>query len=478
MASGRGEKSKEHNMFPKKTYQTRRALIKRDLSTGLLLFLGNDEQAINFADNPYPFRQDSSFLYYFGIREPGLAALIDIDEDVSILFGEELTIDEIIWMGQRESLSERGKRAGVDEVRPFAALTDYLNKAKKRGQAIHYLPPYRPQNKICLWEYLGISPDAAQQKASVDFIKAIARQRSVKSKEELIEIEKAVNVSADMHLLAMQMAQPGVSELQIANAVQAFAQNSGGALAYPIILSKHGEILHNHSHTHTLEEGDLVLHDAGAETEMGYAGDLTRTFPVSERFSQQQGELFDIVHSALQQASASMKPGTRFLDVHFTACRALVDGLKAIGLMKGDTEEAVAAGAHTLFFQCGTGHMMGLDVHDMEDLGEQYVGYTDLAPKDQQTFGLKSLRLGKELESGYVVTVEPGIYFIPDLIDLWKAESRHKDFINYPAVEGYRNFGGVRLEDNYVITESGYSKLGKHLPCSRREIEEIKLSSK
>lgn len=461
-------------MFNPTTYIQRRETLKRNISGGVLLFLGNNESPINFADNAFRFRQDSTFLYYFGIQEPKLAAIIDLDEDRIMLFGDELTLDETVWMGRSETLSEKGLKSGVDRLYSSWELTAYLDKVQQQHRRVHFLPPYQPENKLRLWQLLAIDPNNLSAQASLAFIQAVVAQRSIKSEEEIIEIEKAVNISVEMHLIAMKMAKPGMTELQIANAIQAYAQNAGGALAYPTILSVHGEILHNHKHIHTLQAGQLVLNDSGAETGMGYAGDLTRTFPVSEQFTTKQREIYEIVLDALEQSSSLLAPGVRYLDVHYAACKTLVEGLKAIGLMHGDTEEAVAAGAHTLFFQCGTGHLMGLDVHDMEDLGEQHVGYTETLKKDTKTFGLKSLRLGKQLQPGFVLTVEPGIYFIPELLDTWKSENKLAAFINYPAVGQYRDFGGIRIEDNFLITPHHHRKLGKQLASTVKEVEELR----
>lgn len=463
-------------MFETSIYVTRRNRLKSQVSHGLLLFLGNDEQAMNYADNTYPFRQDSSFLYYFGIQEPKLAAVIDLDENKEILFGDELTIDEIVWMGRQETLQEKGEKSGLSIVRPIKDLYNYLKLAAGKNRNIHYLPPYQPTNQIKLFNLLGIHPLEQRAKASVSFIKAVIAQRAIKSDDEVKQLDLAVNTSVDMHLHAMKMAREGLTELQIANAIQEIAQNGGGKLAYPTILSVHGEILHNHKQLNTLKSGQLVLNDSGAETAMGYAGDLTRTFPVDKHFSTQQKEIYQVVLQAFEKASMMVAPQIRYLDVHLSACAVLFDGLKELGLVRGNTTEAIANGAHTLFFQCGTGHMMGLDVHDMEDLGEQYVGYTDTLRKDTKTFGLKSLRLGKELEPGYVITVEPGIYFIPALFALWKAENKLTEFINYQAVEKYLNFGGVRIEDNYLVTSSGNRRLGKYLAKTVEEVEAIRNS--
>ncbi|WP_134090217.1 aminopeptidase P family protein [Olivibacter sp. XZL3] len=463
-------------MFEKSIYIERRKRLKNEFSSGLLLFLGNDEQPMNYTDNTFPFRQDSSFLYYFGIQEPKLAAIIDLDEDKEILFGDELTIDEIVWTGQQETLMEKSGKSGISTLLPSASLYDYLQRTQEQKRLVHYLPPYQPNNKIKLFNLLGIHPIEQEKKASIPFIKAVVAQRSIKSAEEISQIDMAVNTSVEMHLHAMKMAKEGLTELQIANAIQEIAQNGGGKLAYPTILSIHGEILHNHKHSNTLRKGQLVLNDSGAETAMGYAGDLTRTFPVDGQFSNKQKEIYTVVLQAFEQASAMLAPGVRYLDVHLKACTVLFDGLKELGLVKGDTAEAVAKGAHTLFFQCGTGHMMGLDVHDMEDLGEQYVGYTESLKKDTTTFGLKSLRLGKELEAGYVLTVEPGIYFIPELFARWKAENKLADFINYSAVANYMGFGGVRIEDNYLVTHAGNRRLGNYLAKTVEEVEALRNS--
>ncbi len=461
-------------MYSKETYISRRNELKNKVQAGILLFLGNDESPMNYADNAYSFRQDSTFLYYFGLSMPKLAAVIDLDSGEEILFGDEMTLDEIVWMGRQETLKEKSLKAGLEQVLPLENLHTFLQKVRNQKRSIHYLPPYRPENILRLFHLLGIEPASCKENTSLEFIKAVISQRSIKSSEEINEIEKAVNITREMHLTAMQMAAAGMSENAIAAAIHAKALGGGGNIAYPIILTVHGEILHNHHHENILKDGQLILNDSGAETAMGYAGDLTRTFPVSAKFTEAQKEIYTIVFNALDSAVALLKPGTRYLDVHLQACRVIVNGLKELGLMQGDTDEAVAAGAHAMFFQCGTGHMMGLDVHDMEDLGEEYVGYTDALRKNATQFGLKSLRLGRELQTGFVLTVEPGIYFIPELIDKWKAEGRFTEFINYTQLEQYRNFGGIRIEDNYFITESGAQLLGKPLAKTIQEIEALR----
>ncbi|WP_051293386.1 aminopeptidase P family protein [Olivibacter sitiensis] len=461
-------------MFNTSTYINRRNKLQQSVSDGILLFLGNAESPMNFADNAYHFRQDSTFLYYFGINEPNLSAVMDVETGDCIVFGNEHSMDEIIWMGRLETLSSKAEKSGVTCTKPSSSLSEYLNKALSKGRTVHFLPPYRDGNKIKLHQFLNIPLESVSQYASVPFIKAVVAQRSIKSEEEIAEIENAVNNSVAMHTVAMRMAKSGMNEKQLAAMVQFAAESTGGHLAYPTIMTVNGQILHNHHYHNILQEGQLILNDSGAETAMGYAGDLTRTFPVSGKFTTKQSDVYQIVLNALDIATAALKPGVKYLDIHLLSCKILVAGLKELGLMKGDTEEAVAAGAHTLFFQCGTGHMMGLDVHDMEDLGEQYVGYTDTFKKDTSTFGLKSLRLGKELQTGYVLTVEPGLYFIPELIDLWKAEKKLEAFINYDKVEEYRDFSGIRIEDDVVITADGHRILGQPLAKSISEIEGLR----
>lgn len=460
-------------MFKTETYKNRRARLKKDIGEGIVLLLGNEESPMNYMDNTYPFRQDSSFLYFFGLDYPGLFGYIDVDSGKEILFGDDLTMDDIIWMGTKPSLLERSKPVGINTVLPLICLKDYLDNAIKNDRKIHFLPPYRAENKIMLWKLTGTPPGKTHEKASVDLVKAVVNQRIYKSPEEIDEIEKAVNITADMHLAAMQMAKPGMTEAQIAARVHEIALSGGGDISFPIIATTHGETLHNHYHGNWLESGQLFLLDAGAETSMHYAGDMSSTFPVDKTFTSRQKEIYQVALDAHLVAVNMLKPGVNFKEVHLSACRTIASGMKELGFMKGDIEEAVEKGAHALFFPCGTGHMMGLDVHDMEDLGEVYVGY-DGQPKSTQ-FGLKSLRLGRSLEPGFVLTIEPGIYFIPELIGQWKTEGKFKEFINYEKVEQYTDFGGCRNEEDFVITESGARCLGKPLPKTIDEVEKTRL---
>ncbi|MCJ7589479.1 MAG: aminopeptidase P family protein [Candidatus Aminicenantes bacterium] len=458
-------------MFDRDVYRARREGLRRGLGPGIALFLGNDESPMNYADNTYRFRQDSSFLYYFGLDTAGLVAIIDLDEGTETLYGPELTVEDFVWTGPLPSLGDRAALAGVERVMAPARLEEDLGRIRQAGRAVHFLPPYRPENKLKLLAWLGVPPDRASAEASVPFIRAVVEQRSVKSPEEIAEIEKAVDISVDMHLAALRLVRPGFTEARIAAAVHQVALAAGGDLSFPIIATVHGEVLHQHAQTETLTSGGMFLLDAGAETALHYAGDLSTTMPVDGRFTDRQKDVYRIALAAHETAKSALKPGAPHLDVHLAACRMIAEGLKGLGLMKGDLDEAVRRGAHALFFPCGEGHMMGLDVHDMEDLGEVYVGYEG-RPKSTQ-FGLKSLRLARPLRPGFVVTVEPGIYFIPQLIDQWRAENRFPEHIDYDRVEAYKDFGGLRNEEDVLITGNGHRVLGRKKPLTVEEIEAL-----
>ncbi|MCD8262873.1 MAG: aminopeptidase P N-terminal domain-containing protein [Tannerellaceae bacterium] len=457
-------------MFSKDTYIARRAQLKKTIGSGLLLFLGNDESGMNYADNTYHFRQDSTFLYFFGLPYAGLSAIIDIDNNREIIFGDELTIDAIVWMGTQPTLREKSERVGITEIRASAELEQYLKKAQQQSQTIHYLPPYRAEHQIKLFRWLGIIP--GNEKPSVDFIYGVVNQRNYKSEEEIAEIEKACIITADMHLTAMRMVRPGIRECEVAAAVTEVAQANDYQLSFPVIATINGQTLHNHYHGNMIKSGDMLLLDAGAETQMGYAGDMSSTIPADSTFTQRQKDIYDIAVAAHETAVAALKPGIRFEAIYDEACRVIMEGLKGFGFVKGDPVEAVKAGAHALFMPCGLGHMTGLDVHDMENLGEVYVGYNG-RPKSTQ-FGRKSLRLGRELEPGFVLTIEPGIYFIPELIDLWRSQNKFTEFINYEKVSTYKDFSGIRNEEDYLITETGARLLGKKIPLRTEEVEALR----
>lgn len=459
-------------MFQAEVYSQRRKILCEKIRSGIILFWGNDESPMNYPDNTYHFRQHSSFLYYFGIDFPSIAAILDVDNQRELIFGDDFTIDDLVWRGPQPTIEQRAFLSGISETQPMVKLYTILKEAQASRKVIHFLPPYRPENKIKLLRFLNIRPDQVNLNASSELVKAVISQREIKSAVEIQEIEKAVDLTVDMHLTAMQFTRPGMTEAQVAARVHEMVLARNCTLSFPIIATKNGQTLHNHSHLNILNEGDLFLLDAGAETQGHYAGDLSSTFPVGRRFTTIQKVIYQASLDAHETAIQMVSAGVRFKDVHLAACRSIASSMKALGLMKGDTDEAVANGAHALFFPCGTGHMMGLDVHDMEDLGEVWVGYDGEAKSNQ--FGLKSLRLAKALRPGHIITIEPGIYFIPELIDLWKAEGRFNDFLNWSEIEKFRNFGGIRNEEDFLVTETGCLLLGKAKPKTIDEIETIR----
>lgn len=459
-------------MFSKDTYVNRRAELKKRVGSGVILLLGNDEAGCNYADNTYDFRQDSTFLYYFGLPYAGLNAIIDIDNDRDIIFGDELTIDSIVWMGNQPTLHEKSAMVGADEVRPAAELRSYLDKARAAGRNIHYIPGYRGEHSLALWKLLDIKP--GEDTPSVDLIRAVVDMRNHKTAEEIAEIARACDVTAEMHKAAMKAVRPGMYEYEIMSIIEAEAKKAGMRLSFPIIATTHGQTLHNHAYHHKIKSGDMLLVDAGAETPMGYAGDMSSTVCADAAYTPRQKVIYDLQRAAHRAAVDALKPGVPFKDVYELSARVICDGLKGLGLMKGDAADAVEAGAHAMFFPTGLGHMMGLDVHDMENLGEVWVGY-DGKPKSTQ-FGRKSLRLARPLEPGFVLTIEPGIYFIPELIDYWGSEKRFADFINYDELNKWRDFGGVRNEEDYLITADGARRLGKEIPLTTESVEAYKKS--
>lgn len=459
-------------MFQQKTYIERRNALKEKVGKGLILLFGNEESSMNYTDNTYHFRQDSTFLYYFGIQRPGLAAVIDIENNREIIFGDEFTVEDFVWMGPQPTIAEKAERCGIGDVIPSRELSVLLDRAKQAGQPIHFLPLYRPENKIKLQELIGIVPKEVATKFSIDLVKAVVSQREFKTEEEIIELTNAVDVSVDMHVAAMRFAKPGMTEAQVTSEIHKIAIAAGGNISFPIIATINGQTLHNHYHGNIIKEGDLFLVDAGFENQMSYAGDLSSTIPVSKKFTTEQKEIYQLTLDAHQASIDALGLGIPFKNAHIAACTTIFDGLKAMGFTKGNTSDAFEAGAHALFFPCGTGHMMGLDVHDMEDLGEVWVGY-DGKPKSTQ-FGLKSLRLAKPLQAGHVFTIEPGIYFIPELIDLWRSQNNFNDFINWEKVNSYRNFGGIRNEEDFIMSENGAQLLGKPKPKTIDEIEAIR----
>ena len=449
-------------MFSKETYINRRKALKELVGNGLVIILGNNDSPANYPNNCYTFRQDSSFLYFFGAKRDGLAGAIDIDNDKEYFLGNDIDIDDIVWYGSVESIRDMADMVGVAQTAPFNKLTELVAQAKQTGQKIHFLPPYRHDHMILLEELLGLKPSQQKEASSMELIKAVVTLRSTKSDEEIKEIERACSIGFKMHTTAMKLAQPGVTEHFIGGTIDGIANALGDKVSFSSIVTMHGEILHGAPKMNYLEAGRLLLVDAGAETINNYCSDHTRTTPVSGKFTHRQRDIYTIVEQAHDLALKKAKPGVLWYDVHMDVCRLITNGLKDLGLMKGDTEEAVASGAHALFLPHGLGHMMGMDVHDMENLGQTNVGYDEeIQPSTQ--FGTASLRMGRRLQKGFVVTDEPGIYFIPDLIDNWKANNINSDFLNFDVIEKYKDFGGIRIEDDVLVTENGVRFLGKDI---------------
>jgi len=457
-------------MFDPAIYRERRNRLKKDVGSGLILLLGNDEVGMNYAANTYHFRQDSTFLYFFAVDLPGLAALIDIDRNTETLFGDDLTVADIVWTGPQPTIAEQAKAAAVAATAPASDLEKRIADAIAQGRRVHVLKPYRAEHTLKITALLGIKPTMVTSYRSEPLHKAVVAQRNVKSAHEVSEIEQAIGVSRQMYLAAMAAAKPGKYEYEVVSEIIRVAKANGHDLSFPIICSVHGETLHNHHHGNLMQQGDVMVLDSGVETPMKYASDITRTIPVGGTFTPQQRQIYEMVLRAQLAAIKAIKPGVPYRDVHLLAARSFATDLNAAGLMKGDVDEAVAAGAHALFFPHGLGHMIGLDVHDQENIGEAYVGYEPGVERSTQ-FGLGYLRLARPLKPGFVLTVEPGLYFIPQLIDQWKAEKRNAAFINYKEVEKFRNARGYRIEDNVLVTKSGNRVLGPPIPKTVADVE-------
>lgn len=459
-------------MFNKETYIHRRDQLRAKLTGGIILLLGNSYAPINYASNVYPFRQDSSFLYFFGVDRSNLAGIIDIDEDKHYIFGDDISIHDVVWTGHKPTIQESAAKTGISLTAPLDKLAALLEQAKNQSRKIHFLPPYRSDNMMLLEKLLGISAAQTKDHASTDLMKAIVALRSIKEEQEITEIDHACDIAYEMHLAAMKQARAGMSEREIFAIISNVAA-AHGSFAFIPIVSKRGEILHNFHYEHQLKIGDLLLVDAGFDSHSHYTSDLTRVTPIGGKFLQKQREIYDIVLQASNNAIDNAEPSVKYLDLHLQAAKIIASGLKDLGLMQGSVDEAVRQGAHALFFPHGLGHMLGLDPHDMENLAENYVGYDEETKRGNQ-FGTSHLRLAKSLQSGFVLTVEPGIYFIQALIDQWQAAKKFREFINYEKVNEYRNFGGIRIEDNIVITDTGCRLLGKsRLPVTVEEVENV-----
>jgi len=459
-------------MFSSEIYTTRRNKLRSSIKSGILIFPGNNEAAYNYRANTYAFRQDSTFLYLFGLDEPDLIGLIDIDINIDYLFGNDPDIEDVIWSGPQAKLSDKALKVGVQNTASLSHLGFILSEAIQKGRKIHFIPPYRAETSILLESLLGIHHASLKKYISVELIKALVDLRSVKEEGEIQDIEKMVDVAYDMHTSVMKKAKEGVYEKELTGLIEGIAASHGYGISFPVILSIHGETLHNHHHGNYLKKGDLLISDAGVESELHYASDITRTTPVGGSFSNQQKEIYEIVLKANEQVIINCKPGIRYLDMHMLAAKIIAGGLKDLGLMKGNTDDAVKKGAHALFFPHGLGHMLGLDVHDMENYGEDFIGYDDSVNRST-LFGTAYLRLARKLQPGFVFTDEPGIYFIPELISIWKQEKKFEEFIDYSKVEKYIGFGGIRIEDNLLITNDGCRLLGKPIPKTVNDVENI-----
>ena len=462
-------------MFDKATYVNRRAKLKELVKSGIIILFGNNESPCNFpANGYYPFRQDSSFLYYFGLNRDGLVGVIDVDNDIETLVGNDIDIEDIVWYGSVNSVHDMAERVGVKNTAPMKSLKTICNDAMRQKRRIHFLPPYRHDIKIQIFDLLGIHPVQQKEAASMDLIKAIVKMRSTKEAQEIEELERASVIGYKMHTTAMRLVKPGLTEKYVAGQVSGVANSYGAMVSFPTIFSQHGEIMHGGPSMAELESGRLVLCDCGAETVNNYCSDHTRTFPVNGKFTQRQLEIYSIVEACHDHALDISKPGVKYMDVHFSVCRLMTEHLKELGLMKGDTDEAVAAGAHAMFLPHGLGHMMGMDVHDMENLDQINVGFDEETRPRLDQFGTNCLRMGRRLEEGFVVTDEPGIYFIPALIDDWKASGHCSEFLSFDKIETYKDFGGIRIEDDILITKDGCRFIGEHrIPYHPKDVEEF-----
>ena len=458
-------------LFSKNTYVERRARLRQLVGHGLIVLMGNNESPMNYPSNTYKFRQDSSFLYFFGQHRDGLVGVIDADSGTETLLGDEIDIDDIVWYGEVTSVVQMAEECGVAHTAPMAALTEMVAQAQKAGRKVHFLPPYRHETMIRLHDLLGIHPSQQRDAASQGLIQAVIQLRLVKSAEEIEELERAAAIGYEMHTTAMRLCRPGVTEAYIGGVLDGIAASHGSMVSFQSIVSMHGEILHGYPSARPLEAGRLLLCDAGAETREHYCSDHTRTTPISGTFTQRQKDIYNIVVDCHDLALTHARPGVRWWDVHYDVCRLMTNRLKDLGLMKGDTEAAVQAGAHALFLPHGLGHAMGMDVHDMEGLGQTFVGY-DEETRPSTQFGTASLRFARRLEEGHVVTDEPGIYFIPALIDLWRKEGTNAEFLCFDEIEKYKDFGGIRIEDDVLITKDGCRFLGeKRIPYHVDEVE-------
>lgn len=457
-------------MFAPFIYRQRREALVAKLNDGLLLLPGLAPSPVNFVANPYPFRQDSSFLYYCGLNQPDLALMIDIDHPRETLCGPQPVPDDRIWSGLLTSLQENAAGCGIAQTGTPESMAEAVREAKRAGRKIHYLPAYRTDQLLILSRLLGCSPDQVNAGCSETLVDTVIAQRSVKSSEEIAEIEAALELCHEIFQALLEYRWKKSTGVALAGFLEGITKSRGSRFAFPPIITCRGDILHNTPDNNPFPPSGLLLMDFGVESRKHYASDITRTIPVSGRFTARQKEIYEIVLAAQKAAMSQAVPGVRFVDLHLRAAITVCEGLRDIGLIKGAVEDAVREGAHALFFPHGLGHMLGLDVHDMESLGEDKVGYDRETARSEQ-FGLAFLRLGRRLENHFVVTIEPGVYFIPDLIDQWRQDSRWSPFIAFDKLDPYRGFGGIRIEDVVCITARGCRRLGPVIPKAIATLE-------
>ena len=460
-------------MFQKEVYIRRRQTLLKKMrdagESGIILFIGNAEAPAQYKDNCYKWRQDSTWLYFFGLDEPLYAAILDIDSGTETIFADDVDIDDIIWMGPQPTIASLAEGVGVANTAPYGALGQAVALAKKSGRNIHYLAPSRYFNTLKLMQLLGIQEPSSG--VSRPLTEAVISMRLIKEAEEIEAIDAACDLGVEMHSVARDSIKLGIVEQEIVGKMEAVALAKGWGVSFPTILTQHGETLHNHLHDKIIEPGKLMVIDAGVEANSHYASDFTRTYPTSGKFTTKQKEVYQIVYECNEHAFSLTKPGITYREVHLATARKMLEGLSALGLVRGDLDEMVACGIAGLFQPHGLGHNMGLDVHDMEDLGENLVGYDPDQTRAKQ-LGLGSLRMARRLRPGHVITDEPGIYFIPALIEKFKKEGLGKDFVNYSKLEGYYDFGGIRLEDDVLVTETGARRLGhSRLPIAPDDVE-------
>ena len=460
-------------MFSKVVYIRRRqtllAKMKEAGQSGLILFVGNAEAPAQYKDNCYKWRQDSSWLYFMGLDEPLMAAILDIDSGSETLFADDVEIDDIIWMGPQPSVRSKADAVGIAHTAPYGALGQAIALARKSARKIHFLPPSRYYNTLKLMELLGCQQTGKE--ASEALVKAVISMRLIKEDIEIEAIDAACALGYEMHSVARDSIAIGLVEQEIVGKMEGVALAQGWGVSFPTILTQHGETLHNHGHAAVIEPGRLMVIDAGVESNEHYASDFTRTYPTSGKFTARQREIYQLVYDCNELAFSLTRPGITYREVHLATARKMLEGLQALGIVKGDLDEMVAEGIAGLFQPHGLGHNMGLDVHDMEDLGENLVGYDPDQTRATQ-LGLRSLRMARRLVPGHVITDEPGIYFIPALIEKFKKEGLGKDFVNYAKLESYYDFGGIRIEDDVLVTADGARRLGpRRLPASPDEVE-------